>query len=382
MWGERLFIPGPTTVPAEILSAGARQATDHRGSSFTALYAAVRQGCATLGGAADAAILPSSGTGGLEAVSASLLHPGMRVLAVVTGAFGERFAKVAELRGAAVERMQFPWGEPLDAQAVASRAREGAFEAVLLTQNETSTGVLNPVDAVAQALQGGPLLLLDAISGFPSVSLQVEGRFDAAVACSQKGFMSPPGLSIVLFSQRGVEAAASAQPQSVYFDLRPYLAGDLPYTPAVTLVAALDEALRLLGEEGEERRLSRHVLLSRMARDAGTALGLMPLADASCASPTVTALRVPPQLSVSAVREAARSEGAVLSGGQGALKGKILRIGHLGAMLPLDLLGALGALEVALSRLGWGAADGRGLQAALSVWRASQDSTNPKEGGR
>ncbi|EQD40889.1 aminotransferase class V, partial [mine drainage metagenome] len=146
MWGERLFIPGPTNVPAEILSAGARQTTDHRGEAFRTLYAEVRTGIAELGSASDAVILPSSGTGGLEAVAHSLLHPGMRVLAAVAGAFGERFARVAELCGAKVERMAFPWGAPIDPDAVSARAREGAFEAILLTQNETSTGVLHPVD--------------------------------------------------------------------------------------------------------------------------------------------------------------------------------------------------------------------------------------------
>ncbi len=379
MWGERLFIPGPTTVPAEILSASARQATDHRGPGYSALYAAVRHGCAELGGAADAAILPSSGTGGLEAVAQSLLRAGTKVLATVAGAFGERFARIAELRGAAVERMDFPWGAPIDPAAVVRRAREGSFEAVLLTQNETSTGVLHPVDAVADALHGGPLLLLDAISGFPSVPMRLGDRFDAAIACSQKGFMAPPGLSIVLLSARGAQAVRDGLPQSAYFDLRPYLKGDLPYTPAVTLVAALDESLRLLSAEGEEPRAARHVLLGKMARAAGRALGLQPLADEASASPTVTALRVPEGVSVSALRGAARQEGAVLAGGQGELKGKIVRIGHLGSMLPLDLLGAIGALEVALGGLGYRKADGRGLLAALAAWQDDRQITAGRE---
>ncbi|MDA8346181.1 MAG: alanine--glyoxylate aminotransferase family protein [Thermaerobacter sp.] len=369
MWEERLFIPGPTTVPAEILAAGARQTTDHRGAGFSALYASVRSASAQLAGAADAAILPASGTGGLEAVAHSLLRPGMRVLAPVAGAFGERFARLAELRGAQVEQMAFPWGAPIAPDAVVARAKAGKFDAVLLTQNETSTGVLHPVDQVADQLAGGPLLLLDAISGFPSVPLHVEGRYDAAVACSQKGFMAPPGLALVLFSRRGKAALESASPHSLYFDLRPYLRGDLPYTPAVTLIAALGESLRLLDEEGEARRTARHHLLGRMARAAGSALGLTPLADPAHASPTVTALSPPEGISVVALRAKAREEGAVLAGGQGEWKAKVLRIGHVGSIQPLDLLGAIGALEVALWSLGHHAADGRGALAALSTWR-------------
>lgn len=379
MWGERLFIPGPTNIPAEILSAGARQATDHRGQAFNALYSEVRTAIAELGSASEAVILPSSGTGGLEAVAHSLLHPQMRVLAAVAGAFGERFARVAELAGARVERMAFPWGAAIDPIAVAARAREGGFEAVLLTQNETSTGVLHPVEAVADALSGGPLILLDAISGFPSVPLQVADRFDAAVACSQKGFMSPPGLSIVLLSERGVRNIAASEPRSVYFDLRPYLGGNLPYTPAMTLVAALQEAVHLLIEEGEDRRTERHALLSRMARAAGSALGLPPLADERYASPTVTALSVPGGLSLPALRQAARAEGVLFAGGQGELKDRVLRIGHLGAMLPLELLGAVGALEVALHRLGHVAADGRGVQAAFAAWQGLSEKSVGRE---
>jgi|GEM_PF-958829 len=369
MWTERLLLPGPTQVPSEILSAGARQVGNHRGAAFIALYDAVRRGCAKLGGASDAAILPTSGTGGLEAVAQSLLHPGMRVLAPVAGAFGERFARIAQVRGAQVERMGFPWGSPIDAPSVAQRAKSGAFDAVLLTQNETSTGVLHPVEQVADALAGGPLLLLDAISGFPSVPLAVDGRFDAAVACSQKGFMAPPGLAIVLLSPRGVQAVATADPQSVYFDLRPYLRGDLPYTPAMTLVAALGESLNLLAQEGVPARASRHRLLGRMARAAGDALGIPPLAERGSASPTVTALATPDGIAVSALRAQARAEGAVLAGGQGDWKDRAFRIGHVGAVLPLDLLGGIGALEVALSRLGYRGADGSGVRAALAVWQ-------------
>ncbi len=373
MWRERLFLPGPTSVPAEILAAGALQTTDHRGPGFSALYAAVRQALARLADAADAAILPASGTGGLEAVCRSLLTPGMRVLAPVAGAFGERFARVATLCGAQVETMAFPWGQAIDPVAVAARAKEGGHEAVLLTQNETSTGVLHPVDAVADALAQGPLLLLDAISGFPSVPLAVEGRYDAAVTCSQKGFMAPPGLAMVLLSERGVEAMAQSSPQSVYFDLRPYLRGDLPYTPAVTLVSALGESVRLLEAEGVHARAARHLLLSRMARAAGEALGLAPLGDPRCASPTVTALSLPEGLEASALRAQARIEGAVLAGGQGAWKGKVVRIGHVGNVMPMDLFGAVGAIEAALARLGHAQADGRGALAALAAWKAADE---------
>lgn len=371
VWTERLLIPGPTHVPSEVLGAQARQMTNHRGASFSELVGAVEEEIALLADAERAVVLPSSGTGGLEAVAQNLLRPGDRVLAVSGGAFGERFARVAERSGAEVTRLEVTWGEAASPAEVVARAASGDFRAVLLTQNETSTGVLHPVEEIAWRLAGGPLVIVDAISGFPAVPLKLrKAGIDAAVACSQKGFMAPPGLSLVLLGPRGLDAASAPADRPAYFDLRPYLKGSLPYTPAVSLVYALRESLRLLEEEGEEARLGRHRLLAAMTRSAGKALGLAPLAPAAVASPAVTALEVPGG-QADALRRAAQRRGAVLAGGQDRLKGRIVRVGHVGSVMPIDLLGGLGALELARAEVLGSAPDGRGVAAALGVWAVS-----------
>lgn len=368
MWTERLLIPGPTAVPAAVLAAQARQMTNHRGERFSSLRRQVEEGLVALGDAERAVVLAASGTGGLEAAAQNLLPPGARVLAVAGGAFGERFARVAERSGARVDRLEVAWGAAVRPEDVVAGLQRAAYDAVLLTQSETSTGVLHPVEEVAAALAGGPLLIVDAISGFPSVPLRLrESGIDAAITCSQKGFMAPPGLAMLLLGPRALAVAGGDHPRPVYFDLRPYLAGELPFTPAVSLWYALAESLELLAAEGEEARAARHRLLSRMARGAGEALGLPPLADAASASPTVTALTVPDALA-EPLRRSARALGAVFAGGQGQLAGRIVRVGHVGDMLPGDLVGGIAAMEVALAGVSGRPADGRAVAAALTTW--------------
>lgn len=371
---EHLYLPGPTPVPPEIALAQALPMTDHRGARFTALARESGERLSRLfGTAGQVAILPASGTGGLEAAIANLFAPDDRLLAVVAGAFGARWADQAAALGFEVDRLEVPWGEAVHPDTVAEHLRGASYAGLLVTQNETSTGVLQAVRTIARrAREASPetLVLVDAVSGFPAVQLPMDAwGVDAVVCGSQKAFMLPPGLAFVALGARAAVAVRSEGRRRFYFDLRPYLDGHLPYTPAVGLWYALARALDRLEAEGEEARLGRHRLLADMARSGARALGLRPLAADDVASPTVTALRLPDGAEPGAVRAAAAAVGALLAGGMGPLASRAIRVGHVGHVRPLDVVGAMAALELALARVAGGLADGRASAAAVATWQ-------------
>lgn len=373
---ERLFLPGPTPVPASVALAQALPMTDHRGPRFEPLAKGVRERLARLFGTkGQVAVLPASGTGGLEAVALNLFAPGERVLALVAGAFGQRWADQAEALGLGVDRLEVTLGAAATPEAVARAMARVPYAGVLLTQNETSTGVLQDVSALAAAVeraQPEALVAVDAVSGFPAVPLALDAwGVDVAVSASQKGFMLPPGLAFVALGPRALAAIQGDGRRRFYFDLRPFVRGDFPATPAVGLWYALERSLALLEAEGEEGRSERHRLLAAMTRAGARALGLHLLAADRDASPTVTAILCPPGIEPEHLRAEATRLGARLAGGQGELRARVVRVGHVGAVAPLDVLSAVGALELALARVGGGAADGRGLAAALGAWQTA-----------
>ncbi|MBI2301193.1 MAG: alanine--glyoxylate aminotransferase family protein [Armatimonadetes bacterium] len=312
-----LLIPGPTPVPGRVLRAQSRRMINHRCPAFHELLQRVTAGlkpCFRTAG--DPLLLTASGTGGLEAALVNTLSPGDRVLAVSTGAFGKRFADIAAAYGAEVSRLDVEWGLP------------------------------------------GALVLVDAISGLLATALEHDAwGLDVTVAGSQKAFMIPPGLSFVAMSDRAWEASKRARMPRFYFDLEPartsLAKGENPWTPAVSLVYALDEALAMIAEEGHEAMLARHLRLRDGVRAGCRVLGLEPLAADSCASPAVTALRVPDGLDEPQVRARLRGRyGVEIAGGQGHLKGKIVRIGHLGWVSETNVLQGVALLGQALRDLG------------------------------
>lgn len=371
-----LFLPGPTPVPADVALAEALPMTDHRAPAFDSLLTVTAGRLARLFQTSGATVvLPSSGTGALEAALVNLFRPGDRVLAVVAGAFGARWADQAEAMGLAVDRLEVEWGRAVDPEAV--KARLDGHRGVLVTQNETSTGVLQDVRAVAAcARDRAPeaLVVVDAISGFPAVPLPMDAwGVDAAVCGSQKAFMLPPGLSFVALGPRALETARAPGGRRYYFDLRPYLDGGVPYTPAVSLYYALERALDRLEREGEAARHRRHRTLMRIVRAGARAVGLEPLSPDAEASPTVTALIPPDGVSPQAVRAAGAETGARFGGGLGPLAERVLRIGHVGHLDPLDAVAAVAAAEMALARARGGRADGRGAAAAVAAWQAAEE---------
>lgn len=371
---QLLMIPGPTPCPDAVLRALSTQMINHRGPEYMALQreliAGIQEAFRTKN---DCMIFPASGTGGLEATIVNTLSPGDRVLAVVIGAFGDRFAQIAAAHGAEVQRLDVEWGRAVDPEQVAQILRgdrDRSIRAVLITHNETSTGVLNDIRAVAAiGREHGALLLVDSISGMLTAELETDAwGLDMVVAGSQKAFMIPPGLAFVSISPRAWEAHRTARMGRYYFDfslMRRSMAKDqTPYTPALPQLYALKEALAIIRQEGREPMVARHRRLAQACRAGAAALGLEPLADERSFSHAVTAIRYPPGIEGKALRQRLRERhGVVVAGGQGALAEAIFRIGHLGYVDSTDLTATFAALEESLAALGHPIQPGHGVAA-------------------
>jgi aspartate aminotransferase-like enzyme len=356
-----LRIPGPTPVPPSVLQAMTKQMIDHRGPAFAELLLSVtarlKQAFQTKN---DLIIFPSSGTGAMEAAVVNLLSPGDRVVAVSIGSFGDRFAKIARTFGADVVKLDFEWGTAADHGAIEAELRKDpTIKAVFVTHNETSTGVTNDLEAISDVVRRYPaLLVVDAISSIGAIDLKVDAwNCDVVVTGSQKSWMIPPGLSFISVSKAAWEANAKAKMPRSYWDLssaKNYLdKGQNPYTPAVSLYYALDEALRLIEAEGIENVIARHRGLGAYFRDGVRSLGLRILPEERYASNIVTAILPPDGVSVKEIRRLLREEhDIVVAGGQDKLSDQIFRVGHVGYVSQSDLDEVLVALKVVLERLG------------------------------
>jgi aspartate aminotransferase-like enzyme len=386
----RLHVPGPTPLPDAVREAGARQMINHRGAEFRALMGRVTVGMQrAFRTEHDLLILTCSGTGGLEAAVVNFLSPGDPVLSVSGGAFGERFAKIATTYGADVTTMSVEWGRgarPADLTA-ALRAMVDAGRppvAVLLTHNETSTGVTNPIAelaAAARAAAPDALIIVDGISGIGAVPMESDAwGLDVVVTGSQKSWMVPPGLAMVAVSPRAWEAYGRARMPRFYMDLGAHrksaASGETPWTPAVGILFALDVALGLIEAEGWDAIYARHAACGAAARAGLAALGFVPFAEAAYASNTVTASYLPDDLPWPDLNGALKARGLVLAGGQGKMAGRILRMGHLGFVSVDDVVTAVSIIEAALIALGRPVGDrGAALAAALLAADASAAGT-------
>jgi aspartate aminotransferase-like enzyme len=352
-----LRIPGPTALPPSVREAGGRQMINHRGPEFAAMLERVMSGMKPyFGTTGDVAILSCAGTGGLEAAVVNTLSPGDRVLGVSIGSFGDRFAKIASTYGADVTRIAVEWGQAADpAEVRAALAAEPApgYKAVLLTHNETSTGVMNPIAQLAAAIRetsAETLILVDSVSGLGAVPFEMDAwGVDVVVTGSQKAWMAAPGLAMVAASERGWAAMETATMPRFYFDLRSHreahAKGQTPWTPAIAVVYQVDEGLALMTREGAAGIFARHAACAAAARAGLTALGFELFADPRFASRTVTAAKVPEGLDWKTFNGAIKARGVVLAGGQGKLTGLIFRLGHLGSVTLGEILDAIGVLE-------------------------------------
>jgi aspartate aminotransferase-like enzyme len=350
-----LRIPGPTPVPDEVLQASAAQMMNHRGPEFAQVIRRVTDGLNwVFGTSSDVLSFTTSGTGGLEVAVVNTLSPGDKVLSVSIGSFGDRLKSIAKVYGAEVDSYALEWGEAADPAEIGRRLdADPAIKAVMVTHNETSTGVTNPLEAIANEVRSRDrLIIVDAVSSLSSVPCPVERwGLDVVVSGSQKGWMAPPGLAFVYMSERAWAAYDKSTMPRFYFDAgkaRDSLAKNQnPWTPALSVYYAMDAAFELMRAEGLESIFTRHEAAGRYVRGRAKEMGLtlVPV-DETYASNTVTAVYWPDGVDGKAISKRAREEfGIVLGGGQGKLEGKIFRVGHLGWFNQEDLISALDVVE-------------------------------------
>lgn len=358
----QLRIPGPTPCPEVVLQAMSRQMINHRGPEFQQLMqevtAKLKQIFQTQN---DVFLLTGSGTGGMEAAIVNTLSPGDKVLSVSVGVFGERFASITKQFGADVIPLTFEWGKAANPDAVRHALEsEPKIKAVLVTHNETSTGVTNDLAAISAVVKElDKLLLVDAISSLGSINLPVdEWHCDVAVTSSQKGWMVPPGLIMISVSQKAWQAHSEARMPRFYWDFskaNKYLGvWQTPWTPAVSVVFALSVSLEIILKNGLSSIIANQERVAKAARDGVKSLGLSLFADEKYASNTVTAVAATNGLDSKKLNKIMREEhDIVLAGGQQSLDGKIFRIGHLGWVSEEDIAAVLSALKVALPKAGF-----------------------------
>ena len=371
---QYLFTPGPTPVPPQVLAALAEPVLHHRGADFRVIYerclGRLQEICRTR---ADVLLFTASGTAAMESVGANLCE-GSRAVVVSSGYFGERWEKIATLHGAEVEAIRYEWGETPRADEVAARLAElGGADVVFLTQSETSTGVVADIQALAAAAkQAGALVAVDAISSLGAVPLEMDAwGLDAVASGSQKALMTPPGLALCAVSEAAFAAAKPSR--SFYLDwavTRKAQANlDAPFTPATSLIVALDVALGLLLADGLEATFERHVRLGRACRAGVKAMGLELFSPDDDRSAVVTAIRVPEAIDSGDVVSGVRKHfGMTIANGQGHLKGKIFRLGHIGWFDIFDITTALAAVELVLAELGADVERGAAVTAALEAF--------------
>ena len=368
---HNLRTPGPTPCPEDVLDAMSGPMINHRGPEFSELIFSITEKLQKVFGTEeDVFVLTSSGTGCLEAAIVNTLSPGDKVLAVTVGSFGDRFANVAQAYGAEVIRLNVEWGKAADPDAVRDAlATDPDIKAVLITHNETSTGITNDLQSLSKVIKDefDKLFLVDAVSSLGCIPLPMdEWRCDVVGTASQKGMMVPPGLGFISMSADAWAAHKTSTMGRFYFDLgaaQRYLRmGQTPWTPGLSLYYGLNVALDLLMEEGMEQVYRRHARLAHFTRESLKAMGLELFADPAHASDTVTAVWTPEGIDGPQLLEQLRVDDAVvLAEGQGKMEGKLFRVGHMGYVEEDDLRAALGALERGLAKAGYrpvGAAGG------------------------
>jgi aspartate aminotransferase-like enzyme len=373
---QYLMTAGPTPVPPAVSQAMAAPMMYHRAPAFDELYERVLSRLPALFGTGNPVLaFAASGSGALESAVANLVRPGTKALACAAGKFGERWIELCEAYGADLVRHEPGWGVRLDAAEIERLLeRNPGIEVVFATHSETSTGIVHDVRAIAEVVRRhDALLVVDAVSSLGAARLeQDEWDIDVVVAGSQKALMTPPGLAFASASPRALEAAAAAGGGRYYFDwgrtAKSQAQGVSPFTPAVSLFLGLDVALGMIEQEGLEDIWARHDLLARATRAGALALGLDLYGDPDERSTVVTAVELPSDIDGGKVPATLRRLGITANGGQGELKGRILRIAHCGYFGAFDILISLSGLELALDQLGHPVEHGAGVGAAQRVF--------------
>ncbi|HYL73065.1 MAG TPA: alanine--glyoxylate aminotransferase family protein [Bryobacteraceae bacterium] len=372
----RLRLPGPTAVPERVRQAMARPVLSHRGAEFVAILSRAEELLRQILGTSNPVIfLACSGTGVMEAGLVNILAAGERVLVCVNGQFGERFAAIAKALGATVDVLDVPWGQPLDPSAIERRVAAAEYRAVVAIHNESSTGVVADLAAIGKILRHRPtLLIVDSVSGLGGIEMrQDDWGVDIVASSSQKALMCPPGIGIASVSPKAWDIVKrdTAMPR-FYWDFRKAMnageALETPFTPAVSMILGLREALEMIHEEGLEQVLARHLRLSAALRAGCAALGLSSFPQAGTLSNTVVALNVPENLNGGdIVRRLYEGYGTVIAGSRNKLAGRVIRIGTMGSIQAGDIVTDLLHMEAVLRELGSPVKTGAGVAAAVEV---------------
>ena len=349
-----LRIPGPTPLPPEVSAALARPMIDHRGADFVEMtLRIVARLKEMIGTSGDVLLMGSSGTGGMESALVNCISPGDKVLSLSAGTFGDKFAAMARAFGAEVRAVKFANGARVDPERVVSELKAApGTRAVLLTHNETSTGVLHPLAEIAEAVHANSeaLLLVDAVSSLAGVEIAMDRwGVDVLITGSQKALMAPPGVAVVALSARAWQAYGKATTPRYYFDWKLHRDamqnGFTPSTPSLSIFFALDAALQRMWGEGMPNVYARHQRIARLTRRRAREIGFELLAAERDASPTVTAVKMPAGVDSDHLRKMAREEmNVVFGGGLGDMRGQIIRVGHLGYVSEADIEQAMDAL--------------------------------------
>jgi aspartate aminotransferase-like enzyme len=380
---EIILAPGPTPIPPEVLLAQGSPLVYHRGPGFGKLMTEVTDHLRALYRTEHAEILlmTSSGTGGLESAVQNLFSPGDEVFVPLAGFFSERWQRLATAYGLTVHTTEDTWGTKLDPAKIADAlASHPNTKAVLLTQSETSTGVIQPIEPLASAARdAGVLVVVDVVSSLGAVPVEFDGwGIDVAVGGSQKALSASPGVAFVAVSDRAKTASETAELPRFYFDWREYRRfaalphPENPWTPAISVMQGLHAALELYFQDGVDAAFARHKTLSRAVKDGVRAMGLDLFGEGLEDNWTVTAIRAPEGIDADTISDRMRSDfGCVIAPGQGPLKGKVFRIGHFGYFSELDIIRGLAALEMTLERLGFPVKLGAGVAAAEQVFQGT-----------
>ncbi len=379
MQKKYLMTPGPTPVPAEVLLAQARPMIHHRTPDFSATLMECVEGLKYVFQTkeSDVILLACSGTGAMESSIANLFCAGDKVIVARNGKFGDRMVGLAKVYGLEIVDLQYPWTEvvrPADI-AEALKANPDA-RGVIITQSETSSGVLNDVEAVGKIVAAYPecVLIVDSITGIGAVPCMTDAwNLDVVMTGSQKGLMLPPGLAAVTVSPKAWKAYERSTLPKYYFDWMKYKknldAQTTPFTPAVSLIIGLGESLKMMREEGIENIIDRHSRLAEATRRGCEALGMKLFAPPEGRGSAVTPVWVPEGVDGKKIVSIMKNKyGVTIAGGQDDYTGRIFRVGHLGYFGDFDIITTLAALEMTLAELGYEFERGAGIKAAEAVF--------------
>jgi aspartate aminotransferase-like enzyme len=378
MQKKYLMTPGPTPVPAEVLLTQAAPMIHHRTPDFSAAFKQCIEGLKyVFQTEGDVLLFASSGTGVMEAAIANCFCAGDKVVVTRNGKFGDRMKGISEAYGLSVIDLKYEWTSVVDTADVAAALKENPdARGVIVTQSETSSGVLNDVEAIGAIVREYPdcVLIVDSITGIGAVPCKTdEWGLDVVMTGSQKGLMLPPGLAATTVSEKAWRAYERSTLPKYYFDWMKYKKNvekdTTPFTPAVSLVLGLNVALGMIREEGLEGVIARHAKLAEATRLGCEALGLKLFAPPEGRGSAVTPVWVPEGVDGKQIVKVMKNRyGVTIAGGQDAYEGRIIRVGHLGYFGEFDIITTLAALEMTLAGLGYAFERGAGIKAAEAVF--------------